>query len=115
MSQLLTFSQILPPLIWIGMSSLLFTTGDIFFRYWLQSSGNMLFAGGLFLVCIGMFCLAMSFPSQNIAVATVVAILLNITFYLIAAYIIFGDMISIKESVGLLLGFAAIFILEGMK
>lgn len=115
MPAIISFSQLLPPLMWIGLSSLFFTVGDIIFRFWIQNTANLHFLGGLIFVCIGMFCLAMSFPSQNIAVATVVAILLNITLYLIAAYFIFGEMITIRESVGLLLGFAAIYILEAMK
>lgn len=114
MSPLLSLSAALPPLIWIAFSAILFTSGDIVFRFWYQSSSTLFFVVALTLVTIGMFFLAMSFPHQNIAVATVVAVLINITLYLVAAFLIFGDMPTIKEAIGLLLGFVAIYILEAL-
>ena len=115
MTSLMSISQLLPPIIWIGLSASFFTMGDIFFRFWYQSSSTLYFIIAFCISTTGIFFLSMSFPHQNIAVATVACILINITLYLIAAFLIFGDMITIKQSIGLLLGFAAIFILEGMK
>lgn len=108
-------STLLPPIIWIALSSALFATGDIVLRFWISTHSNLTFILGLGIISIGMFFLSMSFPSQNIAVATVVSILLNISLYLLLAFFIFGDIITIKESIGLIVGFLAIFILEALK
>ena len=115
MHPVLAFSQLLPAMAWISISALFFTAGDVLFRSWFQSYWSFGFIIALAVYIIGACALVMSFPSENIAVATVIAILANITLYLIAAYFIYGDMISIRESMGLLLGFAAIYVLEGMK
>ncbi len=115
MPSIVLFSQLLPSLSWIIISSLFLTAGDISFRYYIENHWNMGFVVSFGIYMIGIFFLTMSFFGQNIAVATVIGILFNITTYLIFAYFLFGDMISIRESIGLLLGFAAIFLLEGLK
>ncbi len=115
MPNLILLSQLLPPFVWISLSAVLFTSADILFRFWYQSTTTLYFLMAFCISAIGIFCLSMSFPYQNIAVATVVCILINIALYLIFAFLIFGDIITIKQSIGLLIGFTAIFILEGMK
>lgn len=111
----LTLSYMFPAFLWISASACLFAVGDVVFRYWYQLESTAYFISGFAITCAALFCLAMSFPHQNIAVATIVCILLNITLYLILAYFIFGDVITIRQSIGLLLGFAAIYVLEGIK
>ena len=115
MSIFLSISHTLPALIWIGASGLLFASADVLFRYWYEISSSPIFVIGLMIASLGMFCLAMSFPHHNVAAAIIISILCNIMIYLIAAYFIFGDVISVKDAIGLLIAFAAIYILEGMK
>lgn len=115
MPAIVVFSQLLPPLAWIIIGSSFLTAADISLRYYIENHWNFGFSISFFIYTIGMFFMLMSFFSQNIAVATVVAILFNITGYLILSYFLFGDSISIRESIGLLLGFAAIYLLEGLK
>jgi multidrug transporter EmrE-like cation transporter len=115
MTYILNISYAIPALAWIALSSVLFTVGDFIFRYWIENSLLSVFIIGFFTFSAALFCLIMSFPHENIAVASVLAILINITLYLIVAYFVYGDVISIRQSVGLLLGFASIYVLEGMK
>ena len=115
MPSILTFSQALPPLAWILLSSLFFAVGDILFRCYFEYKWTYGFVGALAVSFLGLFFLTMSFPYENIAVATVIAILLNIALYLTGAFLLFGDMVSVREGVGLLVGFSAIVILEGLK
>lgn len=114
-SPLLTLSYTLPPMAWIVLSAVLFTGGDVLFRFYFEYKLAYGFIGAFLIATVGLFCLVMSFPHQNIAVATVICILLNITAYMIAAYFFFGDVPSVRESLGLMMGFGAIVVLEGFK
>lgn len=115
MNIFLSISQAVPVLIWIFSSAFLFASADLLFRYWYQISSSTAFIAGLIIASVGMFCLAMSFPHHNVAAAIIISILLNIMIYLIAAYLFFGDTISYKDGLGLIVAFGAIYILEGMK
>lgn len=115
MPNIILFSQALSPIMWIILGSTFLTAGDISFRYYIENHWSYGFIISFGIYTIGMFLMVMSFFGQNIAVATVIAILLNISGYLALAYFLFGDTIGVREGVGLILGFVAIYLLEGMK
>ena len=115
MNIFVSISYSLPALVWIFTSGLLFAIADLSLRYWYQISSSLFFSLGMIIALCGVFCLAMSFPHHNVAAAIIVSILFNIMLYLLGAYLFFGDTISYKEGIGLIVAFGAIYILEGMK
>jgi len=82
------------------------------FRIWLAEKWYYGFALVLAIYVAGIFCMMMTFFQQNIAIATVAAILVNIVTYLLVARILYGDTLSMLQITGLALGLAAIVILE---
>lgn len=106
------FSQTLSPLFWILFSGVFLTVGDVIFRFWQQYSfwNGFLLAFSFYMV--GIFCLMMSFFSENIAIATIAAVVVNTVVYLLASYFFFGDTISFLECCGVILGLTAIALIE---
>ena len=105
-------ASLLAPTYWIIISSILLTAGDITFRSWLEQQWQHGFAVACGVYMVGSLCLMMSFFGQNIAIATIVGITMNIVLYLVYAHFVYGDMLSYKELFGISLGLAAIYILE---
>src|SRR6185369_7356243 len=101
-----------PAVGWTITSGIILTAGDLVLRQWLDTRWE----GGFWLVfaiyMAGIFCMMMSFLSQNIAIATVAAIIANAVFYIVASYFIFGDTISALKIVGIVVGFVSFAILE---
>lgn len=74
------------------------------------------FRGGIalmFAICMTVTaCMMLSFFGQNIALATVAAIVVNVMTYLAYAYVVFGDTVSAVHIAGLVLGLVAFALLE---
>jgi drug/metabolite transporter (DMT)-like permease len=105
-------SLMFPVLAWIIASGVFLTVADILFRVGLSGRWHYGFLLVFFVYMIGMFCMMMTFFQQNIAIATVAAVLVNIVAYLAAAYILYGDTLSAMQIVGVALGVTAIAVLE---
>ena len=102
----------MPVILWTLTSGVFLTIGDIVLRIWLPDRWQFGFALVFSIYMLGIFCMMMSFFGQNIAIATVAAVLVNVVGYLLAAYFLFGDTISILQISGCSLGLIAIAILE---
>ena len=111
-SMLLSLSTLLPAAVWVVMSGLLLTVGDVLFRFGVGTHSGLLFAGAYVVYAVGVFSMTMSFFGQNIALATLAAILVNVIGITIVSLWYFGDEISLMQWAGIALGIAALFMLE---
>ena len=107
-----SISNLLPAIVWSLTSGIILTMGDIVLRSWFQTRWQHGFEIAFLIYSLGMFFMLMSFFQQNIAVATVAAVAINAIGYILLAYMIYGDVISHGQIVGIILGLAALAILE---
>lgn len=99
-------------LILLAVGGLFLTAGDLFMKKWVVSNNTWLFIVGLFVWLIGNCFLAFSFKYKNIAVATIIFVLINIITLLIFSYLYFKEKLGIFEIAGVVLGIVAIIMLE---
>ena len=105
----------MPHTYWVIISSLILTLADIMLRNWFETQWSYGFPLILGIYFIGIFALVMGFFGQNIALVTMIGIVLNIVFYLAYSYFAYGDALNWQQMLGILLGFAAIYLLEFSK
>lgn len=108
-------AALMPHTYWVIISSLLLTLADILLRAWFDTQWSYGFPLIMGVYFIGIFALVMGFFGQNIALVTMIGIVLNIVFYLAYSYFAYGDALNYKQILGVLLGFAAIYLLEFSK
>lgn len=109
---LIAISNLLPSAVWTIASGFVLTGGDFLLRSWLQTKWPYGFLFTFLVYVLGLLCMMMSFFQQNIAVATVAAVIINVVGYMILAHIFFGDTISLWKGIGIALGLLAFAILE---
>ena len=114
-SSIYALAALMPHTYWVVISSVLLTLADIMLREWFESHWAYGFPITLSVYCIGVFCLVMGFFGQNIALVTMIGILLNIVFYLGYSYFAYGDALNIQQIIGVMLGFGAIYLLKFSK
>jgi len=102
----------LPTIVWTLLSGILWTIGDLTMRSWIETKWPYGFEVSLLICMVGVFCVMMSCFQQNIAIATLSAIVVNVIGYLIGAFLIFGDILSITQGIGIFLGLLSVSILE---
>ena len=107
-----SISTFLPTVAWTVITGILLTLGDLVLREWLDTRWPLGFWVVLTIYMVGTFCMMMSFFSQNIAVATVAAVVANAVGYVVASYFIFGDTISALKIMGMFAGIVSFAILE---
>jgi hypothetical protein len=105
-------SSFLPAIVWSVLSGVILTAGDVTLRFWFEAKWAHGFEVTFLLYMLGVFFMMMSFFEQNIAIATIAAIVLNAVGYLVAVYFIYGDSITLWQTVGVALGLIALAILE---
>ena len=91
------------------------TAGDIVFKFWIERSLPYLsvwYMSGLMLYIASLVFLVESFRSENIAVASVILVLLNIVFLALFSYFYFGDKLTLLQMLGLVLALLSISLLE---
>lgn len=99
-------------MLYLILGGMLLTIGDIVFKYWLTDSKVILYVLGLSLYVLGLVCLVQSFKIKNIAVASAIFVIVNITTLAIVSSIFFNESLTIKQIVGILLSFIVVLILE---
>jgi hypothetical protein len=105
-------ASLLPTLAWTFLCSILLTIGDITFRHWQHTAFQYGFWATFVLYALAMLALMLSFFGQNIAIASIAAILLNTISYLIVARLAYGDDINAIQLLGIGLAFVAITLFE---
>ena len=88
------------------------TVGDIFIKNWIASKTAISLGSGIFFYAIGLSFLIYSFTFKNMVVTSVLFIILNLILLSIVNYFYFNESFSNKEGVALILGVAAIVLLE---
>jgi multidrug transporter EmrE-like cation transporter len=94
------------------VGALMDTAGDLLMKKWIETHSWTFFSVGMVFYIAALSCLAFSFNFKNIAVASMMFVLLNIVLLSFAGWLFYGDTLKVKEVCGLLLGLGAIFLLE---
>ena len=110
--QLILFGYNLVPLLIIFTGSIFLTIGDIIAKMWVQTDRPVYFLATLGLYILGLICLILSFRYKNIAVASLILIILNVITLALYSWRVLGEPLSPKECMGLAMGFVAILLLE---
>lgn len=107
-----SLAALLPALAWTGFSAFFLSTADITLRSWQKTPWPYGFTAAFLLYMIGMICMMLSFMRQNIAAASVAAVVANTSVFILASYFLYGDKITPMQGAGLLLGLVALALLE---
>lgn len=101
-------------LVLILIGSLILTVGDIVMKHWVVGGANSpyLYALGLGIYLAGTNFLAFSFKYKNIAVASVMFILINVAILTVISWFYFRETLSPLQLVGIGFGITAVIILE---
>ena len=96
----------------LAAGGIILTIGDLFMKEWVVTNKSTLYIIGIIIYLVGLNFLAFSFKYKNIAVASVIFVLINIITLLAFSYFYFHEKLSGLEISGILLGIAAIVMLE---
>lgn len=99
-------------LILLATGGLILTGGDLFMKQWVTTNKPSVYIFGMILYIIGLNFLAFSFKYKNIAIASVIFVLVNILTLIAFSYFYWHEKLSGLEVVGLTLGIIAIVLLE---
>lgn len=88
------------------------TVGDIIMKEWVINKNPWLFALGMFIYLVGLGFLAFSYNYKNIAVASVIFVILNVVALSLVSWFYFKEVLTPIQIVGIIVGIVAIFILE---
>jgi multidrug transporter EmrE-like cation transporter len=86
--------------------------GDIALRYWLELDNRLWYWVGLVLYFGAAAMLAESYKTHHIAVASVAQTIFNVAIITIILWRVFGDTITVKQIIGLILAIVVIWLLE---
>jgi multidrug transporter EmrE-like cation transporter len=94
------------------VGALILTIGDVVMKEWTISNKPVLFILGMVFYMIATAIMAISFKYKNIAVASLMFILINVLLISAISYFYFHDRFTIQELIGLVLGMAAVIMFE---
>ena len=87
-------------------------TGDLTFRFWLESGNRFLYFLGLIQYFAAMVLLVQSYRTHHIAIASVIMTILNASVVTLVLWRFFGDSLSVKQIIGMVLAVVGIVLLE---
>ena len=99
-------------IILLAIGALIDTGGDIIMKKWVISKNPYVFALGLLTYLLGLAFLAFSYKYKNIAVASVIFVIMNIVMLSFVSWIIFKEALSPLQIAGIIVGIIAIVLLE---
>jgi multidrug transporter EmrE-like cation transporter len=94
------------------IGGIILTVGDIFMKKWVNTNAHIFYFVGLVIYLIGLNFLAQSFKFKNIAVASLIFILVNIVTLSIVSWFYFKETLSPLQIAGMIFGIIAVIILE---
>lgn len=106
------FTIQLYPLAVIIIGAISLTAGDVVFKYWLVYKGGPLYLVGFLLYAFGLVCVIESFKYENIAVASAMIVLFNISMLTLVSWVYFQEIPTSLALVGLAIGAIALVLLE---
>jgi multidrug transporter EmrE-like cation transporter len=99
-------------IILLAIGAFIDTIGDIIMKKWVVDKNIWIFVAGMFTYLIGLGFLAYSYNYKNIAVASVIFVILNIIMLSITSWFYFKETLSPLQITGITVGIIAIIILE---
>jgi multidrug transporter EmrE-like cation transporter len=99
-------------LILLFIGGVILTFGDIIMKRWVTTNNYWLYISGLAIYLVGLNFLAQSFRYKNIAVASVILVIFNVAILALVSWLYFKEALSLMQILGIVLGIAAIVILE---
>jgi len=102
----------LSPLVLLFIGGVITTAGDIVAAEWVRAGGVYLYLLVMTLYLIGTFFLLDSYQSEDIAVASTLLVIFNVSTLVVAGMIIFGEELSPTKVIGIMLGLVAVVLLE---
>ncbi len=100
------------PIVLLAIGGIALTIGDIIFKFWVESSRPLLYVSGLGAYLVGLLFLVQSFKYQNIAVASVTLVILNVVTLALVSWFQFGEKLSFIKIVGVAVAFLALILLQ---
>lgn len=94
------------------VGGLILTAGDILMKKWVSTKSYLFYFIGLAVYLIGLNFLAQSFKFKNIAVASVIFVIINVVTLSFVSWFYFKESLSIFQIIGICLGIASIIMLE---
>ncbi|MFH0869826.1 MAG: SMR family transporter [archaeon] len=91
---------------------LILTAGDIAMKKWVSTNSYIFYLIGMAIYLVGLNFLAQSFKSKNIAVASVIFVIVNVATLSIVSWLYFKETLSALQILGIMLGITAIVVLE---
>jgi len=88
------------------------TIGDIFMKKWVVTGNNILYLYGFLIYAFALNFVALSFKCKNIAVATIIFVLINVISLTLVSWFYFQEKLSVTQLIGMGLGIASVIILE---
>ncbi len=93
-------------------SGVLFTAGDVFLKFWAESSTFYYMLIALLLYVIASIALGYSFKREKIAIAVAVLICFNLITVALVGFTFFHETLGLKEILGIGLALVAIVLLN---
>jgi multidrug transporter EmrE-like cation transporter len=100
------------PLFLLISGGVVLTVGDVAMRRWVKGDGTSFYLIGLVVYLVGLNFLAQSYRFRNIAGASTVMTIINIVLLISFSWLYFKEPPTLIQSIGLVLGIAAIIFLE---
>jgi len=88
------------------------TIGDIMMKKWVLTNHPLFYLYGFLIYAFALNFVAISFKYKNIAVATIIFVLVNVISLTLVSWFYFNEKLSVVQLVGIGLGFLAVIILE---
>ena len=99
-------------LILVLVGGLVLTVGDIFMKQWSLNDNWLTFLTGMGVWIIGLVCLAFSFKTKNIAVASLIFSLSNVILLTLVSWLYYKEPLTTTQIIGMVLGTSAVIFLE---
>jgi multidrug transporter EmrE-like cation transporter len=96
----------------LAISGIVLTVGDLFMKKWVVSNNYVFHYIGLAIYLVGLIFLAHSFKYKNIAVATVISIVINLATLTLVSWLYFKEALTLGQGIGVFLGVLSIVFLE---
>ena len=96
----------------IALAGCILTAGDLVQKQWVTTGKTWIFWLGIAIWAFGSLFLAMSYKYKNMAVASMIYILVNILTLVVISWVAYGEKLDTKQMVGMGLALIAVFLLE---
>lgn len=102
---------------WIPLAILLAgaivaTIGDILLKKWIITKSTWRYIFGILMYLIGANFLAQSFRYKNIAVASIIYVVINIIILSVVSWLYFKETLNTLQIAGIVLGLVSVIVLE---